>query len=72
MQLRSTRRSPAVVLAAGLLLTLTACGARVDSGLRQQAADAQLRQGGGAMTGSTDGGSTGGSGDTGTSGSSGT
>ena len=58
------RRSPALLALAGLALTLTACGARVDSSLRSEAANAQLgRNGGGGGT------STGAGSDTGTAGS---
>jgi len=77
-----TRRSPALLALAGLALTLTACGARVDAGLRQEAANTELGRNGGGSGGSSlsTGGSTGdastggttGSGTTGSSGSSGT
>ena len=80
-----TRRSPALLALAGLALTLTACGARVDSGLRQEAANGQLgRNGGGtgtsasgdstgdASTGGTTGGTTGAATTSGTSGTGGT
>lgn len=70
------RRSPALLALAGLALTLTACGARVDSSLRTEAANQQLgRNGGGTGGGSIDGstgGGTGGSGTTGSGGTSGT
>jgi ABC-type branched-subunit amino acid transport system substrate-binding protein len=80
------RRSPALLALAGLALTLTACGARVDSSLRTEAANAELgRNGGGSSvtsgggsgtsatgTGTSSGSTSGTSGASGTSGTSGT
>ena len=70
------RRSPATLALAGSFavaaLALTACGARVDSSLRQQAANQALgSNGGGTADGSTGSGSTGSSGSTSGTGSSG-
>ncbi|MCW2706595.1 MAG: hypothetical protein JWM22_437 [Frankiales bacterium] len=71
------RRSPATLALAGSFavaaLALTACGARVDSSLRQQAANQALgSNGGGTADGSTGSGSTGSSGSTSGTGSTGT
>ena len=67
------RRSPAVLALAGLALALTACGARVDSSLRSEAANQQLGRNGGSTGsgGSTDGSTGSGTSGSGTSGTSG-
>jgi len=54
--LRARRSARVLTVAVAALLAITACGARVDSNLRKQAADAALSAGG---TGGTTGGSTG-------------
>lgn len=70
------RRSPALLALAGIALTLTACGARVDSSLRTEAANQELGRNGSGTGGSTGDGSTGsgttGTGTTGSTGTSGT
>ena len=59
------RRSPALLALAGLAFTLAACGARVDSSLRTEAANQQLGRNGGSTSGNGSGnGSTDGSGGT--------
>ncbi|MFN2539210.1 MAG: ABC transporter substrate-binding protein [Mycobacteriales bacterium] len=65
------RRSPALLALAGLALTLTACGARVDSSLRTEAANQELGRNGGSTSGGVADGSTG-TATTGTSGTTGT